>query len=132
MEASKTTTVSLLDYFAAHAPAVPHWFKHENPEKEPKKPLTYDFFSTTYKHGEMLKKYFNDEFDDKTGFSESFFTEIPEIIQEEILADIIQRKSAWQDYFAIQPLWEQKDKMLRIVQWRFAYAKAMITERNKQ
>ena len=131
MECDKTTTVSLLDYFAAHAPAVPHWFKHENPEKEPRKPLTYDFFRTTYKHGEILKTHFNEEEEDETGLDELFFTEIPEIIRREILSDLALRKSAWAEYFDIHPIWEQKDKMLRITQWRFAYAKAMIAEKNK-
>jgi len=134
MEADKTTTVSLLDYFAAHAPAVPHWFKHQNPDKEPRIPSNFLSFRDNYKHGAILKRYYNEEHEEDDiikSFSRLFFLKVSESIQKEILEYLRRRDCECDSYSTIKPLWEQKDKMLRITQWRFAYAKAMIAEKNK-
>ncbi len=102
--------MSLRDYFAAHAPAIPEWFEHKPPARDfPKFPDWQELDPT---HQQMAKNWLADPVFD-----------LPEELAW-FQAKVVKVNEA-------RYAWNYSDKASRLFQWRYAFADAMLQERNR-
>ncbi len=111
-----------LDYFAAHAPAMPVWFKTEDAPDKPHKPNDYPSQfgkGSGYKYKDIVAIHYND---DAGEFMDDFETKVPVDIRDVIKADFDKWDSDFDKYFETYPAWEAINKLKAMTNWRFTYA----------
>lgn len=103
--------MSLLAYFAAHAPSIPSWFEHTEPARD--YPPMPDYNSVDESQRETVRQWQHDP-----------CFELPEEL--EWYAQKVRAHRAGRHQ------WQIKNHMARLVQWRFAYAQAMVSQQPKE
>jgi hypothetical protein len=118
------TEVTRRDFFAAHAPVVPQWFKPSMPPKPIKAPYLSQVFGEQSDH--PLKHFFKNFYDDEN----DKWIDGPLMKQDEKVvaikkdvADHITKLNA-----SIEAIneWERKEKIERLIQWRWFFADEML------
>ena len=119
--------ITLLDYFAAHAPEIPDWFIYEEQNK-PKKPNRfYEEFgiNSTNPDKEIIIEYYNEE---SETFIPSFYKNFESETIERIESALKKFNEDWEKYYNESSNYEIKQKINKLVNWRFFYANNMIAK----
>lgn len=129
----KDKGMTLLDYFAAHAPEEPpKWWKPlmENP---PCRPLPLKYHITTEEEKSWLAYYDADDdkwYDDLSNFPEHFKeNEVPPNIPEHFKEKIARLVKEIEAGHIAANQWEERAQYERLVQWPFYYAMQMLIRR---
>lgn len=114
---SPETGITLLEYYAAHAPKAPEWFKPVM-EPRPKKPQHWEYRDgVTEADIKFIKRnYFEDDWIGK---------ERPTKRRRQIMKQYDDEMEKW---YKADKAWEAENKLQHIVQWRFKYAQAMVDQ----
>jgi hypothetical protein len=125
--------MTLLDYYAAHAPAEPpKWWKPEM-EKQIFHPLALKYHLATEEEKAWLG-YYNDEndewFDNPEQFPEYFKeNEVPPNIPQHFKEKIARLVKEIEAANIAAHEWQEREKYERLVQWPFYYATQMLIRR---
>ncbi|MHC2993819.1 hypothetical protein OB13_20375 [Pontibacter sp. HJ8] len=120
-EETYSVGMSLRDYYAAHAPAVPDWFTVEY-SKAPARPHSVLAHFSGHEHSRLVQYFFSEATCEWTDDSEG---QVPEGFRQEVRGYARQWKAAQEAYQA--QVYESHIR--RLVQWRFFYADQMLNSR---
>lgn len=113
--------ITKLEYFAAHAPEIPEWFK---PELRPE-PIKPAYFSnafgktSSYPHSDFYRANWDEE-------NEVWICKEEEI-PEKMKTDLEALSQKWNNYISDHEKWEMEYRLARIYQWRWKYANLMLS-----
>lgn len=125
--------MTLLDYFVAHAPAIPPaWWKPEMPPQPFYHP-TLERFITDNEEKKWLM-FYNDEAEtwhenDKDSYRED--DEVRVTIPDSFKEKIKQWYIDWKTKYEAVQAWEEKEKIERLVQWPYFYATQILLRRSQ-
>lgn len=105
----------MTDYFTAHAPEVPEWFDHIPVEIDASLMLPHDWPRPKYEQWQWYAEH------------GEFSPDCPEEFKKDIAEWKIKVDANWERRRQQQ----QQDHMARLVQWRYAYAAAMVAEKRR-
>lgn len=109
--------MNLIEYFAAHAPAVPDWFEPQLPEK-PQPPEHYEMILNPVQL-DIVKKAWSDDNDD-------WYEENDVRVTKEIDRVMKSWVKQWKEFRAESRQWEEDKQIQTLMQWPFYYASQVL------